>query len=184
MTVLVVGSVVLAGVISTLVAAVVVVRRRFLVLRISGNSMAPAIRDGDLVRARRIGPDEIRVMDIIAIKAPPSNLEIVRRVAMPPTRTPIVQWEEVAPANRPLAEQTVVKRVAAVAGDVIPAVDGLAGAGTVLGPGLVVVLGDNAAESMDSRHFGPVRADGVQGRVELAALRVNGRSATAATRSA
>ena len=55
-----------------------------------------------------------------------------------------------------------VKRVAAVAGDPRPA--GVPGAGEVP-PGHVVLLGDNAAVSLDSRELGPVPADRLVGVV-------------------
>jgi signal peptidase I len=45
--------------------------------------------------------------------------------------------------------------------------EGLPGAGTRLAAGLVLVLGDNTAASIDSRHFGPLPLSGVLGRVEL-----------------
>jgi signal peptidase I len=172
MTVGLVVAYVLAGALAGLVTLTAVIRRRFLVLHVSGNSMSPLILDGDTVRARRVLPDQIRAGDVVAIRAPVSNLERVRGAALPPTPTPIVQWEEVTPPRTRSSEQIVIKRVVAAPGDKIPAIPGLAGAGSVLGAGRVIVLGDNAAESFDSRQFGPLGTDGVLGRVGIERLRV------------
>jgi signal peptidase I len=66
-----------------------------------------------------------------------------------------------------------VKRVAASAGDLVPALTradhlppGFAdGRGRTVPSGTVVLLGDNRAESIDSRHYGPVPSDLIVGRV-------------------
>jgi signal peptidase I len=157
--------VLLAGMVLGALGVVVWIRRRYVVLEISGHSMTPLIHHGDRVRARRITPEVVRAGDVVAIQAPATHLEVVKRAPLPTTLTPVVEWEEVTPARERPAEQTVVKRVAAVAGDVVP--EGLPGAGTRLAAGLVLVLGDNTLASIDSRHFGPLPLSGVLGRVEL-----------------
>ncbi|MBI4261583.1 MAG: S26 family signal peptidase [Actinobacteria bacterium] len=60
------------------------------------------------------------------------------------------------PPSRPGLE--VVKRVAAGPGELAPN-------GAVLGPGEWFLLGDQKERSTDSRHFGPVPAPAIAGRV-------------------
>jgi type IV secretory pathway protease TraF len=57
----------------------------------------------------------------------------------------------------------VVKRVGAVAGDPVP--PGVAASGPDVPAGCVVLLGDNPAESADSRQYGCVPADRIIGVV-------------------
>lgn len=102
-----------------LVAAVV--RRRWIVVTVIGGSMLPGLRDGDVVLARRRDPRTVRVGDVVVVDR--SGIAAPRR------------W--------------IVKRVAAMAGDPLPA--GIAGSGPVP-PGSLVVLGDNGGD--DSRRFG------------------------------
>lgn len=164
------------AVVAAMGTAVAIIRRRFLVLRISGNSMAPLIADGDVVRARRVAPERIRAGDVVAIQAPGWHLELALRAPLPPTPTPIVAWEEVTPA-RGHREQLLVKRVVAVGGDRVPSVPGLPDADTIVAPGLVVVLGDNMAESVDSRQFGPLPVGKIQAVVNEQRLRQRSMSA-------
>jgi len=56
--------------------------------------------------------------------------------------------------------KTAVKRVVAGPGDAVPGREG-----HVLGEDEWWVLGDNAAESTDSRHFGPIHARDIVGKV-------------------
>ncbi|MFF5227961.1 S26 family signal peptidase [Dactylosporangium sp. NPDC000521] len=114
--------------------------RRWLVVTVRGGSMEPALRDGDLVLARRRTRRDPRRGDIVVLRrpdatAPPPGAEVVHsgpRAAAPS------QW--------------LVKRVAAVAGDPIPPDVPSAAPGPVPA-GMIVVLGDRPG--LDSRLFGP-----------------------------
>lgn len=149
-------------------------RRNLLVAIISGASMHPTHRSGDKVLVRRLPADRIRagdvvVADIVAVPgyvAAPSyggirhaaRLDAVgtdrRRGAVPP-------WEP-SPGSAP---SRVVKRVAAVPGDPVPAsVPRRAGEASVP-DGCLVLLGDNLEQSLDSRHFGYVPVADVVGKV-------------------
>ena len=56
---------------------------RWSVLRVTGPSMAPALRDGDFVLVRRAGPGRISPGDVVVARHParPDGLLVVKRVA-------------------------------------------------------------------------------------------------------
>jgi signal peptidase I len=142
------GSVVVRAAISLglagAIAGLVAVRRRFVVVRVAGASMAPTYRTGDRVLVRRVAGRALRRGQVVVFDLDPRR------------RSPLATglWQ--------------IKRVAAVPGDpvpgqVAPAVH--AGPGTVVPPGRLVVLGDGSADSRDSRHWGYLSADRVLGVV-------------------
>ncbi len=61
----------------------------------------------------------------------------------------------------------VVKRIAAVAGDRVPAAAVATNPGRTLGPREAWILGDNPSESTDSRTFGPVGTGAIRGVVRF-----------------
>ncbi|GAB3129495.1 S26 family signal peptidase [Microbispora hainanensis] len=127
--------------------AVMVLRRRLVVVSVSGPSMAPTLRHRDRVLVRRVPAETLGKGDIVVVTEPG------------PCRA--------GGSADTLGSPLVIKRVVAVAGDAEPAFlpewarrpDG------VVGPGRLVVLGDNADFSWDSRQFGTVRAEQVLGVV-------------------
>jgi signal peptidase I len=125
-------------------------RRRWVVVRVVGGSMAPTFRDGELVIARRVRGGPLRRGDVVVFAPPPAPIAFAEG--------------EQDPALR-------VKRVAALPGDAIPrwaaAARAEAGDGPVP-PGRLVVEGD-AAESQDSRHYGLVALADVFGIVRRGA---------------
>jgi signal peptidase I len=114
-------------------------RRTFVSVTVRGSSMNPALADGDRVLVRRTVLDTIEVGDVVVVRAP-----------SPDTYVP-----GASPAGR--AGHWLVKRVAATPGDPVPP-DVAAAAGATAGSpvpgGRLVVLGDNAAASLDSRNCG------------------------------
>jgi signal peptidase I len=121
---------------AAMAAAVVAIRAHVVVVMVRGLSMSPTLQPGDRLVVRR------------------------RRQ---PTAGAIVVVDEprpCRPGQRPGA-QWVVKRVAAVAGDPVPA---CVRAQVPLVPsGQLVLLGDNLEHSWDSRHFGFASTDRVLG---------------------
>ncbi len=136
----------LSGGFAVLAGLVVLARHRFLVVTVRGDSMLPALHDGDVVLARRCRLAELRVGDVVII-----------RWADP--KTPVVGQQ---------APQWMVKRVVALPGDPVPrsvreaavgvpaevaaAVAGAAAAPEVVPEGSLIVFGDNGG--YDSRVFG------------------------------
>lgn len=121
-----------------LLAALVSVRRMFLVTAVSGSSMEPALRSGDSLLVRRT--KRVRAGQVVVFES-----------------------AELMPARGRGARRSravAVKRAAAVPGDVLPAdwesPDTHELAGSVIPPGSLVLLGDNRATSWDSRHHGLV----------------------------
>ncbi|MEU4535715.1 S26 family signal peptidase [Streptosporangium sp. NPDC023825] len=176
-------------------AAVFWARRNLLVVIISGASMHPTHRPGDKVLVRRLPAGRIRAGDIVVadIVAVPEYVAApsyggIRHAARPGAagtgrrRGAVPPWKSSpGPAPGRVAERVafapsrVVKRVAAVQGDPVPAsVPRRAGETSVPG-GCLVLLGDNPGQSLDSRHFGYVSATDVVGKVVGALSATGGR---------
>jgi len=125
-------------------------RRRYLIVAVRGDSMLPALREGDVLLARRRRSGDIRVGDIA-----------------------VASWPVPVAADEP--QPRMVKRIVAVAGDPVPdcvrkaaeavpaevavAVAAASAAPEVVPTGFVIVLGDNGG--YDSRVFGLLSADRV-----------------------
>lgn len=133
------------SVLVTAAAAVLLVRARVVVIRVSGPSMAPTLRSGDRLLVRRSHGAMPAAGDIVVLPEPGPC-----RVGEPAACTSLI-----------------VKRVAAAPGDPAPAFlpsweRTPAGA---VPPGHLVLLGDNLPVSRDSRQFGTVRIDVLVGVV-------------------
>ncbi|MEV6963804.1 S26 family signal peptidase [Hamadaea sp. NPDC051192] len=122
----------------TLSAAVVaVLRRRYVSVRVEGMSMSPTYAPGEVIVIRR-SHRVLRVGDVVVVQRPP------------------------AAADPDQAEQRwLIKRVAAVAGDPLPAAMRestaiLAGHAddAIVPAGTVVILGDSPIRGYDSRSVG------------------------------
>ncbi|AKH86978.1 hypothetical protein AA958_23015 [Streptomyces sp. CNQ-509] len=110
-------------------------RRSYRVVSIVGPSMLPAYADGERVLARRRGARRLRVGDVVVFGADGGRGRTLK-----------------------------VKRVAALPGDTVP--DEVAPGGSArVPPGRLVVLGDNRADSLDSRQLGPQHLSSVYGVV-------------------
>ena len=116
------------GCLSLLVRRLLVVRRRLCVVTVNGLSMEPTLSDGDRVLVRRVPLGAVRAGQLVVLTGP---------------------------AGQP--GDWIVKRAAAVPGDPVPraSVPALAAAAEPAVPdGSLVVLGDNARLSLDSRRLG------------------------------
>ncbi|WIY00822.1 S26 family signal peptidase [Amycolatopsis mongoliensis] len=123
----------LVAVVVVALVLLVVLRRRYVVARVWGHSMSPTFHDGERVVATR--RRHYRVGDVIVFR--------------PRSETADVAWR--------------IKRIAAVAGDPVPA--WLAADHPVVPAGRVVVAGDNTGHSEDSRQLGYIDIARVAGAV-------------------
>ncbi|MFF1915363.1 S26 family signal peptidase [Streptomyces sp. NPDC058239] len=130
-------------------------RRKVVSVTIRGSSMEPAFRDGDRVlvlRGRQLAVGQVVVVERPR-KGPRWTTHPISRPAGP----------------APLAERHwLIKRIAAVPGDPVPP-DQVATWGqtpeSTVPVGKLVLLGDNAAASYDSRQAGYFQAERVLGTV-------------------
>ncbi|GAA4956884.1 S26 family signal peptidase [Nonomuraea thailandensis] len=105
-------------------------RATYLVIRVRGNSMAPALTHGDRLLSRRTRLEALRTGQIAVVLSP-----------------------------RPGGSRFLIKRVAALPGDPVPAEVREAVAGDVVPAGRFVLIGDNTEASFDSREHGFFHAD-------------------------
>lgn len=113
------------------------VRRRWMIVVVDGPSMAPTLAPGARLVVRRTAAATIRLGDVVVADAP-----------------------------SPGPQRLIVKRVVAVPGDPVPAtVPALASPGATVPAGRYLLLGDNPADSRDSRVFGYLPAERVRGVV-------------------
>jgi signal peptidase I len=125
-------------------------RRQFVVVRVSGFSMLPALRPGDRVLVRRTAARRLTVGTIAVTRA----------------QQPGSPRGDTLPPDRPW----VIKRVAALPGDPVPGPVRAATAGIAFVPeGKLVLLSDNP-DGTDSRHWGFVPSADLLGPV-IARLR-------------
>lgn len=117
-------------------AALLAIRRLFVVVHVAGMSMSPALMPGDRVLVRRCARDRLWVGLIVVF-------------ADPGCECPLREGDPRAGRRR-----WMIKRVAAMDGDVVPqAVRCAVGGIAAVPPGMLVVLGDGQ-HSADSRNWG------------------------------
>jgi signal peptidase I len=132
-------------------AGVLLLRRRFAVVTVVGQSMRPAFTAGDRVLVRRTRLATLHHGQVVVVQRPgPAGGPRARR----PRRMREAAW--------------MIKRVAALPGD--PALGDhlpadVAESSVRVPPGKLVVLGDSAAISLDSRQIGYFASDQLLGIV-------------------
>ncbi len=147
------------------ILAVLMVRRRFIVVRVSGRSMSPGLLPGDRVLVRCGSGLPVRAGAIVVFPQPATVCR------------PGDDHRDAASART--GGELVIKRVAAVPGDPVPGpVRQAVGGATVVPAGMFVALGDNT-RSMDSRTWGFLPAGQVVGTVtrQLSRARAAGSAA-------
>lgn len=125
---------------------------------VRGDSMAPALRDGDIALFLRLGGGP-RAGDIVLVGMP-GGAEHVKRVVALPGQTVDVDAAtgELVADGQPLAEPYVYEATRAKAGAGLP---------VTLGEDEYYLLGDHRGNSKDSRNYGPVKAGRLHGRLLL-----------------
>jgi signal peptidase I len=142
------GLVLLAVVLAVLVAEPFTVR---------SSSMAPTLHTGDQILAERLTPrfGQLERGDLIVFRAPATRALMVKRVvALAGDRVGLADGRLVVNGQRQSEDYVDLASVDSVyfGPEVVPA-------------GSVFVLGDDRADSVDSRDYGPVPLDRVLGRV-------------------
>jgi signal peptidase I len=127
------------------VLSAAVARRRFVVVRVNGGSMLPTLRSGDRVLVQRVPAARLTTGVIVVIRAHQRGW---RGSGMPPASR---GW--------------VIKRVAALPGDLVPEPVQAATLGISVVPGGMLVLMADNPNGTDSRQWGFVPADGLLGMV-------------------
>jgi len=122
-------------------------RHTFLVTTVAGRSMLPTYTDGDRLIVRRVGLAMVRRGDVVLL----ADDDLPPR----PTRS--------AAARRDPPGELILKRAVAVPGDPVPA--GVPVPDRIVPPGRLIVLGDNADASHDSRTAGYYAAEALVGVV-------------------
>ena len=138
------GPVAAVAALGLLVGGVYAVRRRLLLIDVVGDSMSPTFADGDRLLVRRTR--RFRVGDVVI-----AHHQIGGRRTV---------------AKGSLATSWLVKRLAAMAGDAVPAsvAEAVGADQRIVPPGAVVLLGTHA-ESADSRMWGFVPVEDLAGVV-------------------
>ncbi len=148
------GLAVCLGATASFAAAVLgvrLVRRRLVVVEVAGPSMEPVLSSGDRVLVRRARLSELRPGLVVVVEMPQLDTD----------------GPELPPGWPPGHREWLIKRVAALPGDRLPA--GVPSSAPdldhrgVVPPGMFVLLGDNAMWSHDSRVIGCVPAERLLG---------------------
>ena len=113
-------------------------RRRIVVIEVSGHSMHPTYVDGELVLVRRAVLRDVRVGEVVVFAVPPSA----------------GNEEGTPPHGRLDGRRWLIKRAAALPGQPVPGSVRAAAKADTVPTGHLVVLGDNTGSSIDSRAWG------------------------------
>jgi signal peptidase I len=126
---------------------------------VRSSSMSPTLHTGDQILAEKLTP-RLRHLDrgdVVVFTAPStSSLMVKRVVALPGDSVGLADGRLVVNGHR--VREAYVD---------LPTVDGVYFGPKHVPQGSVFVMGDNRADSVDSRTFGPVPIDSVVGRVLL-----------------
>jgi signal peptidase I len=144
------GLAALAGMALVIAGCAAVLRRRIAIVAIVGPSMEPALAEGDRVLVRRAGIDDVRTGQVVVLEKPDMD----------------GSWRTEPPRWLADRREWLIKRVAALPGEQLP--EGVLPGSTrpgvpVVPAGSLVVLGDNAASSFDSRRMGLIPAERLLG---------------------
>jgi signal peptidase I len=123
------------------------VRTRYAVITVRGQSMLPTLADGDRVLVRRIGLSKVQAGDVVILEKPDDGKA----------------WRRPPAGARVGGRFWLIKRAVAVPGDLLPGEVRDQLPDDLVPPGRFVVLGDNRDGSFDSRSIGYIPADRLLG---------------------
>lgn len=123
---------------------------------VKGDSMSPALESRDIVLFQRIGAD-YRTGDIVLVRTDGETESVKRIVAMPGQTVEINEASgEVLVDGEVLLEPYIFENTYGKEGTGYP---------LTLGEGEYFVLGDSRGNSRDSRNYGPVQEDQIDGKL-------------------
>jgi signal peptidase I len=128
-------------------------------LTVSSTSMEPTLCPGDRVLANLWDPDigDLARGDLVALRPGRSEVPVVKRVVGLPGDEVAIR-DALLYVNDELVEEPYVDH---------KSIDALFYGPVVVPTGRFLVLGDARASSIDSRDYGPVKADRLLGRIAL-----------------
>jgi signal peptidase I len=139
-----------------LVAAVVTVRLFVAFpVRVAGESMEPTLHSGEVVLVDKLAKHDVARGDLVVFHDPEDGAGTVKRVVGLPGDRVTIHDAVLRVNDRPVEEPYVDAA----------SIDGLYTPTTEVPEDSLFLLGDNRALSIDSRAFGPVDLDEVEGRV-------------------
>ena len=141
---------------AVLVATVVVRLTIVGAVRIESSSMSPTLERGDVVLVSKRAPEAgaLHHGDLVVFRMPDGHRAIQRVVALPGDSIVILDGQ-LQVNDRPVRESYVDQAT----------IDGYYSRTWTVPSGSVFLLGDNRANSIDSRDYGPVAVDDLLGRV-------------------
>ncbi|TDU83984.1 signal peptidase I [Kribbella voronezhensis] len=119
-------------------------RGRYVVVTVDGTSMKPSYRPGDRLLVRRTSADGLRRGDVVVVSASPATSPPFGAVG---------------------DHRWVVKRIAGLPGQLVPPEVARTVPHAIVPAGQLILLGDNAANSVDSRTAGSYAGERVLGVV-------------------
>ena len=141
------------------VLLVLVLREQVAVaVRVTSSSMLPTLAAGDVVLVRHgVAPSAVERGDVVRFRSPMGSGSALKRVVGLPGDSVVVLDSVLHLDGVPVPEPYVDHA----------AIDGYYSRTFQVPPGTVFVLGDNRGNSEDSRDYGPVRLDALDGEVVL-----------------
>ena len=118
--------------------------------------MSPTLERGDVALVRKVGVTPHRG-DLLVFTSPDEGLDTIKRVIGVPGDEVAIR-DAVLYVNDELVDEPFVDH---------EAIDGLYYGPVTVPAGRLILLGDNRANSIDSRSYGPVPVDAVSGRVQV-----------------
>jgi signal peptidase I len=124
-------------------------------LRVSSESMAPTLERGDAVLIDKLRVGQLHRGDLVAFRAPDDGRLALKRVVGLAGDRVAIRDAVLSVDDRPVPEPYVDHS----------RIDSVYYGPVTVPAGHVLVMGDNRGNSVDSRNYGPVAADRVEGRV-------------------
>jgi signal peptidase I len=156
------------AVLALAVGAVLRLRRRYVAIDVVGVSMEPTYRSGGRVLVRRTPCAKVRRGEAVVFEWDYGDPESSKHPDAAAARPPAIARRSADRAPVDVDRSWMLKRTVAIPGDPIPR-DRIPALHEVpervVPAGHLVVVGDNPAASLDSRHFGYVRQERVLGIV-------------------